>query len=265
MPRSLLRTISKEEGELFKTFYEGAGHDKNKLEEIAWNAFATFLAFAGPIFFLGLQFTSLATADQVSRAKSTGSLSPLPNISLFVNCVVWTVYGILKEDATIFVPNLIGVFTALYCTILFHRYSLIKPYKMYAAALVVCCGVVYLAFLDDDTEKIVGMVGCSMAVLFMGSPLAVMRSVIREKSTASLPFFTSLIIWLNALSWFLYGRLVADDELVWVPNALGLLLATVQLGLFAVYGFDVTVDDDGKTDKTAWMVHRSVSKPHLPK
>lgn len=257
--RLLLRTISKEEGELFKTFYDGAGHDKKDLEEFAWETFVTILRCAGPILFLGLQFTSVATANLVSRQKSVGSLSPLPNISLFANCFVWTIYGVLKEDGTIFFPNSIGILTSLYCMSVFHQHGLAKPFKLYLLAVLVCCAVIYLA-VDDDTQSI-GLMGCFMAVLFMASPLAVVRTVIRERSTTSLPFFTSLIIWCNALSWFLYGRLVADDELVWVPNALGLMLATVQLSLFAVYGFDVPVDDDGKLDKT-W-INRTASKPKL--
>ena len=38
-------------------------------------------------------------------------------------------------------------------------------------------------------------------------------------------------------SWCLYGKLVADEVVVWLPNALGLMLASVQLLLFAISGF----------------------------
>ena len=42
----------------------------------------------------------------------------------------------------------------------------------------------------------------------MGAPLATLSTVIKDKSTASIPFGTSLACWLNALSWSAYGFLV---------------------------------------------------------
>jgi solute carrier family 50 protein (sugar transporter) len=72
--------------------------------------------------------------------------------------------------------------------------------------------------------------------LFTASPLAVVRTVIKDKSTASLPFFTSLVIWFNTTSWLFYGYLVANDVLIWGPNVLGFGLASLQMCLFSVYG-----------------------------
>lgn len=47
----------------------------------------------------------------------------------------------------------------------------------------------------------------------------------------------SLVLFSTGLCWSLYGWLVIDDISVYLPNALGLLLASVQLSLFVVYGF----------------------------
>ena len=41
-----------------------------------------------------------------------------------------------------------------------------------------------------------------------------MSTVIRDRSTASLPFTTSFATWCNALSWSAYGLLVAHDIMV---------------------------------------------------
>ena len=83
----------------------------------------------------------------------------------------------------------------------------------------------------------------------MSSPLATMATVIKEKSTAAMPFVMSLVrpppirrpsslqaTFLSASSWGAYGLLVAQDPYIYAPNILGVLAATVQLGLFAKYG-----------------------------
>ena len=196
MQRVLLRTISKEEAETFQAFYENQKEHQEKTSILIWQMFVLLLRIAGPVLFLGLQISTIVTAREVANGSRV-NLSPLPNIFLFANCVVWSIYGILKEDATIFVPNFLGVITALYCMIIFHSYLAIKPYKMYFLALVLCVGSTYLAHLGEIST--IGMLGSTLAVLFMASPLAVVRTVIRDKSTQSLPFATSLVIWLNSL------------------------------------------------------------------
>ena len=241
MIHRFLRTVSKEEAALAKThWYKGV--EDHERRAASWIIFTVLLRCAGPVIFMGLQLSSVATAREVVRNKSVGALSPVPNIALFSNCVVWTLYGALIKDLTVFVPNGIGIVTAIYCMVEFHRFSAIKPYKMYVAAAAVCGACAYLASIGNAST--VGLVGCAMAVLFMASPLSVVRTVIRDKSTAALPFATSLVIFFNALSWLLYGSIVAHDVLVWGPNALGFLLACVQLGLFLAYGFPETSDDE---------------------
>ena len=60
-------------------------------------------------------------------------------------------------------------------------------------------------FLEKNPSKI-GLIGCSLAVLVCGSPLATLGTVLKNKSTAALPFANSFTTWLNALCWFSYGR-----------------------------------------------------------
>jgi hypothetical protein len=83
----------------------------------------------------------------------------------------------------------------------------------------------------------IGTIGCVLSIVVSGSPLAVIKTVIIEQSTASMPFTTSLVMWINNFSWTAYGYLVADDVLIYGPNALSLLLSSLQLSLFVIYGF----------------------------
>ena len=66
------------------------------------------LRIAGPAFFLGMQGSAVKTALTIMAEKSVGPLSPFPFVSLLTNCVIWSYYGMLKQDMTVLVPNAIG-------------------------------------------------------------------------------------------------------------------------------------------------------------
>ena len=66
------------------------------------------LRIAGPAFFLGMQGSSVRTALTIMAEKSVGPLSPFPFVSLLTNCVIWSYYGMLKQDMTVLIPNAIG-------------------------------------------------------------------------------------------------------------------------------------------------------------
>lgn len=231
--------MSKHELSILKKYYEEGG--LLETEQLLWRAFLALLKMAGPMLFLFLQVSSVRTAYEVRLAKSVGQLSTLPNITLCVNCVVWSLYGYLRADPTIFLPNVCGMLTSTFCMFEFHRYSSKKPYRSYVLGSIIGGICIYLATKGDD--KTVGLLGCTLSVLFSASPLAVVRTVIKEQSTASLPFYTSLVIFSNNVSWLLYGLLVAKDVLIWGPNVLGLGLASLQMILFFVYGFGTPKSD----------------------
>lgn len=174
------------------------------------------------------------TALSITDNKSTGSLSPLPFVSLFTNSFVWSLYGVLKMDSTVLVPNCCGVLASLYCILAFHKHAVLKPNKLYIGAIIISLFTLFL-YTSGNVSNI-GILGCVLSVLLSGSPLAVMQTVIKEKSTSSLPFVTSFVIWLNSISWLLYGALVAHDILIYGPNIIGFLLATIQMSLFLIYG-----------------------------
>ena len=43
-------------------------------------------------------------------------------------------------------------------------------------------------------------------------------------------------MWISSLLWTLYGYLKLNDPLVYIPNFLGLILASLQMILFLIYG-----------------------------
>lgn len=203
---------------------------------------STVLRSSGPALFASLQLSTINTARKIIVTKSVGQLSPLPFTSLCTNCIVWTLYGAMKHDLTVFLPNASGILVGLWCAMIYQRFSNDSPYLLYAFSSVVVLAAVIFATMNR--ASLVGVLGCILSVLLSGSPLAVVKTVLKEKSTAALPFSTSAIMWLNSLCWLLYGILIADDLMIIGPNALGLFLSTLQMLLFLRFGFASKGNDD---------------------
>lgn len=112
---------------------------------------------------------------------------------------------------TVLVPNLIGIFAGLIGMYSYQKFCGI-PGKLLAVTSLIVGTSTILAF--QGNWNLLGLIGCACAVILSGSPLATVQKVFQSKSTASLPFMTSLTTWLNALSWLSYGILVANDPMV---------------------------------------------------
>ena len=215
------------------------------------------LRTAGPFFFMGMQISSLKTAITIAKERSVGDLSPIPFLSLLMNGSVWLIYGSVKSDWTILVPNFTAVLTGAVCASLFHINSkaTVSP-LLYLTVLVVVVSSIYLGSRSDLHS--LGLIGVVLSILLMGSPLATVSIVVREKRTDSMPFTTSLTTFLNCLAWTSYGYLVADDPMLWIPSSIGLILAMFQLALFVVYGLPLKSDDGHILQKYDMMVDLQV-------
>jgi solute carrier family 50 protein (sugar transporter) len=159
-------------------------------------------------------------------------MSILPFLSLFTNCIVWTTYGLLANDMTVIAPNATGILTGMcqclysfpvalllslstsplmisnlfqmscvacnsgaYYTYVFSKYhpsSLVKHYLI-SASIIGATSTMALTLPLADAQTYIGWTGCTLAVILMSSPLATVATVIKEKSTASMPFFMSLV------------------------------------------------------------------------
>jgi hypothetical protein len=147
---------------------------------------AQALSVAGPLCFIGIQCSSVKTALDILKLGNVSGMSPLPFASLLTNGVVWTLYGLLKMDKTILYPNALSILTGFGCTSIYYSQDKKDQTNVYIGVL----GMVALAawlFIRKDAAML-GLIGCAMAVSVVGTPLAAMGTVLKEKSTASLPF-----------------------------------------------------------------------------
>ncbi|EGD77807.1 hypothetical protein PTSG_08897 [Salpingoeca rosetta] len=201
-------------------------------------ALLTLLQVSGPAFFLSLQLSGSVATRQIIKEKSVGKLSILPSLSLFTNCVIWTWYGHLIGDMTVMLPNVSGaIFGAAY-TAVYLKYTTQSQAKLLAGSSAIIAAVTgaALALPTEQVVPYIGLTGDVLAVILMASPLATIRTVLAEKSTKAMPFATSLATFFNGACWSGYGFVVMGDPLIWVPNALGFLAASVQMTMFMRFG-----------------------------
>ncbi|KAG6623931.1 MtN3-like protein [Phytophthora cinnamomi] len=183
---------------------------------------------------------------RVYRAKSTGEVQILPVVMLFTNCVVLVWYGYLSEDIfPLFVTAIMGLITCGGFIAVFYRFTDDKPtvHRICAAAfavIVLVClyGAIGVAGVTGQSKSslatAMGATSIGTSIGLYGSPLATIRRVIRNKSTASMPFTLCLANFFNSVCWVIYAVITVD---LWVllPNAFGCVLTTIQLILYAIY------------------------------
>ncbi|KAJ4826004.1 hypothetical protein Tsubulata_027597 [Turnera subulata] len=147
---------------------------------------ASLLLYAAPIL----------TFSRIARKKSTEGFSCVPYILALLNCLLYTWYGLpvvsyrwenfpVKKVGSVTTPVLL-----LFCT---------------------TATISALLFHTHQTRKaFVGSVALVASVAMYGSPLVVMKQVIRTKSVEFMPFYLSLFSFLASALWMAYGLLSHD-------------------------------------------------------
>ncbi|XP_068662757.1 bidirectional sugar transporter SWEET16-like [Aristolochia californica] len=191
-----------------------------------------------------LVFTSpIGTFRRVVKKKSTENFKSIPYVATLLSTSLWTFYGLLKPDGLL-VSTVNGAGAALQTiyVILFLIYApkdtKIKTLKLFLAMDIGFLGAVVaitlLALHGSQQIVVVGFLCAGLTLGMYGSPMAAMRTVIKTKSVEFMPFFLSFFLFLNGGVWTVYSILVRDF-FIGVPNAIGFVLGSVQLILYAVY------------------------------
>ena len=183
---------------------------------------------------------------QVRKDGTTGMLPLLPYSSMAANGFIWIAYGALLSNPAIWLPNITSLVMGSYFVWQFHKYCppgadwLPSTRSTHAAgvAAIVAGVAAVVGTLDAETAaKVVGYTGDAIVIAMFGGPLAAIKTVLKEKSTKSLPFAFTVATFINCSLWTVYGTMVLADPIIWFPNVLGLASACVQLSCFARFGF----------------------------
>jgi solute carrier family 50 protein (sugar transporter) len=202
----------------------------------------------------------------IRRVKTLGSVNPIPYGFIYVNALIWILYGLLCKDPYVTAPNTIGILMGAFYTRTAYIYStpvqrnfldgitLSLSFISYIGAM-----IAYLAVPQEVGLKILGWLAIMILGLFYSSPLSVFAKVIQTRNAA--PFHTPLAITclLNGALWSAYG-LVRNDPFIYVPNMLGAVVAIVQLVFKGIFpsinedgeslGSDEDIDDRAKINQS---------------
>jgi uncharacterized protein with PQ loop repeat len=184
------------------------------------------------------------TIWEIWNNQSVGKYESFPFVSFIGNCGVWVVYGLLDQKPTIYVSNGIGylagiIFTYVYASLeKIPSQNYLFSFGMNIIAVVMVLVIQLFKVEKDAVLFVLGIVGAGTAIILLSSPLVAMKTVIKEKNSESMPFQTSLAMWLNSTAWSIFGLLCCKengDPFVYGPNLIGFLTSSIQLALIFKY------------------------------
>ncbi|GLJ36961.1 hypothetical protein SUGI_0747950 [Cryptomeria japonica] len=191
------------------------------------------------------------TFVKVIKEKSVGQYSCTPYVIALFNCFTYTWYGMPVvskgfENILVSTVNGAGIIPECFviCTyiVLAPPKARIKVVRMVVAVIVlfiIMAMVSTFALHEHKTRKcLVGIVGIITSIAMYGSPLLIMKLVIRTKSVEFMPFYLSLFSFVTSTLWMTYGVL-SKDALLAAPNVIGSPLGMAQLILV-----DVVAEED---------------------
>ncbi|CAH9076319.1 unnamed protein product [Cuscuta europaea] len=212
----------------------------------------TFGVF-GNITGLFLFLAPMITFKRVIKKGSTEEFSGIPYVMTLLNCLLSAWYGlpfISPNNILVSIINGTGAGLEAVYVLVFLFFAPKKEKAKISGLLAVVLTIfssvalVSVLALHHNARKLLcGFAAAIFSIIMYGSPLSIMRTVIKTKSVEFMPFFLSMFVFLCGTSWFVYG-LLGKDPFVAVPNGVGSLLGMVQLILYAIYR-----DNNGKDKK----------------
>ncbi|TXG65173.1 hypothetical protein EZV62_006448 [Acer yangbiense] len=166
-----------------------------------------------------LLFASPITFWKVIKKKSTENYKGVPYITTLMSTSLWTLYGFMKPGGFLIMT--------------------IKTAKLAVILDVGFLGTVFAITLLAMHKlslrlTFIGIICAGLTIGVYASPLLVMGLVIKTKSVEYMPFSLSFFLFVNAGVWSLYAVLIKDIY-IGVPNAIGFVLGSSQLILYAIY------------------------------
>jgi solute carrier family 50 protein (sugar transporter) len=217
-------------------------------KKIIMSPFSDFLRIAAPAVTIAVFLAPITTVRHITTTQSTGELPAATFVSMSVNCAVWATYGLMKDDWTVMMPNILGtVISAYYLSVYETHTPKVGPRaaelrRTFAMGCLVLLVLLFEIMMDDQgirASQFVGTCGAVLSVVFSSSPLFALPAVFRSRNPDSIPLPTAVMIFISCLLWASYGWFVAYDKSIWLPNTFGLFVATIQLLTHAVFALGI--------------------------
>jgi len=199
------------------------------------------LGWTGTVFAVSLFLAPIPTFHSILKKRSTEQFSPIPYLSALVQCAVWCVYAlpfITPNKASPLITNAIGFSLELVYMIIFFIFAVDKKTLclQLIGVLTFMGGIVVICVTTDGTlrTEILGIIADVLNVIMYAAPLSILGVVLKTKSVEYLPLPLLITAMLNSAAWLAYAIYVWDMYIL-TANALGVLLGTVQIGIYVAF------------------------------
>lgn len=205
-------------------------------------AFVSICSQLAPPVSILLNAAPFPTIREIESNQDVGSLPLLPYSCMTANCCLWTTYGFLQRQASIWAPNLIGMLLALYYCASFIRFAPSKSstlpgsIRWHVGSIVGVMLATITAVLIRINPVWIGRAAVLFCMALFASPLASLRTVLQTKSARSIPLPFTIASVTNCFLWSVTGILKLKDWNIIVPNVVGLACGLAQVGLKLIYG-----------------------------
>ncbi|VIO87040.1 Uncharacterized protein BM_BM4758 [Brugia malayi] len=203
-------------------------HNLTLLQCLSVSAFITTVS----LFFCGIPI-----CVNIWKRRNTKDISAVPFLMGVLGAVYWLRYGLMKTDYTMIAVN---IFAATLMGLYLIFYYFMTKKKLWISIEI--CAVIFLISLmlllvriyRHDIFHPLGFTCMTFNILNFGAPLAGLKVVLRQRSCETLPLPMCIANLLVSSQWALYGVLVSDVYII-TPNAIGMLLAMIQIALFLIF------------------------------
>ncbi|AYU83866.1 Sugar efflux transporter for intercellular exchange [Leishmania donovani] len=195
------------------------------------------------------------TVKSMRAAKSVGSMTITFFCAQFLNCNVWSMYGVQTLALPVIICNTFGSAVAAYCILTFltvarmeEKAGHVLKSTSYGASLKTATLTIFLIALllllflylmnfssSDFAAQLNGILGGCCSVFMLSSPLGMAKAIIHERNAEPLQPATVMFATLNSVLWMLYG-LLSLDMYITIPNVLCTLACIFQIFLLVRYG-----------------------------
>ena len=158
---------------------------------------------------------------------------------------MWFVYGALKSQRMLWVPNLISLPLSIWCFCVYTRYSPQESTQL-PGTVMQHVGLILGLFAMTSLSAVllppwiavqaVGLQAVLICVIRDWSPLVRLKEVLQTKNADSLSAPMSIAGCFDCALWATFGKMGMDDALVYVPNTIRLGFTALQVVLLAMYG-----------------------------
>nr|GMD54784.1 bidirectional sugar transporter SWEET6a [Ipomoea batatas] len=181
----------------------------------------TILGIIGNVTSGALFISPAPTVYRIIKNKSVEGFHPWPYHAALMNCFMWVFYAmpfVHPHSVLVMTINSLGICLELSYLVVFFYYNNGKTRGKMAGLLVVelialagiAAGTLIGAHTIEKRTKIVGSLCVVFGIILYGSPLSIMRTVIKTKSAEYLPGWLIASGFSNGIIWAAYACIRFD-------------------------------------------------------